>query len=291
MGAAKSMLETTNRTDEPDITDWIRSDLDAALEALKTADIDSETAVHTARKRLKRVRTLLGALRIDDPDGHAGRLAPVRTAFGSLAGTRDADAMMAAAKWLMNHTEGTTRDDAAHVVHRLKVRIEALKGEPLPLGSITVQLEAAKRALAAYDDARPCVDLLVAALAKVYRQGRKRFHHALAENDTDDEALHEWRKAAKNWLYLGQVLIDLKPAPKIYPLKDLDRLTEFIGEEHDFANLAAFVASDTGVPVDPRRISRLIGAITRRRAKLAARAFELGAELYSDKPSRFEKRL
>lgn len=285
------MLETTSRTHEPDITDWIRADLDAALDALRTAEIDSETAVHTARKRLKRVRTLLGALRIADPEGHAGRLEPVRSAFKSLAGTRDADAMMAAAKWLTHHSEGTTRDDAAHVVHRLKLRIEALKAEPLPVAAITVQLEAAKSALEAYDDACPSVELLTAALAKVYRQGRKRFHHALAENDTDDEALHEWRKAAKHWLYLGQVLVDLKPAPKIYPLKDLDRLTEFIGEEHDFANLAAFVASDTGVPVDPRRISRLIGAITRRRAKLAARAFELGAELYSDKPSRFEKRL
>ncbi len=285
------MLETTSRTDEPRITDWIRADLDAALDALKTVDIDSEIAVHTARKRLKRVRTLLGAVRLADPDGHAARLEPVRTAFRSLAGTRDADAMLVAAKWLTHHTEGTTRDDAAHVVHRLKVRIETLKTEPLPLGSITVQLEAAKRALASYDDTRPSVELLAMALAKVYRQGRKRFHHALAENDTDDEALHEWRKVAKHWLYLGQVLVDLKPAPKIYPLKDLDRLTEFIGEEHDFANLAAFVASDTGVPVDPRRISRLISAITRRRAKLAARAFELGAELYADKPSRFEKRL
>jgi CHAD domain-containing protein len=285
------MLEAIDTTDQPRIADWILADLAAALDALRTADVDSEIAIHSARKRLKRVRTLLSAIKAADPHHHAARLEPVKSAFQSLAGSRDADAMLAAAKWLTHHTEGSTRDDAAQVVARLKARIHILKAEPLPMAAISAQLDLAGRVTAAFQSSVPTTDVLTTYLVTVYCKGRKRFRHAQSAEATDDEALHDWRKMAKHWLYIGQMLVDLKPTAKVFPLKELDRLTEFLGEEHDFANLAAFVASDTGVPVDARRIARLTDAITRRRAKLAARSFDLGAELYAEKPTRFERRL
>ena len=103
--------------------------------------------------------------------------------------------------------------------------------------------------------------------------------------------MHEWRKQVKHRLHIGQMIegTGLLSGPLL--LKDLDRLAEYLGEEHDFSNLAAWIEQDATLAERPKDLARLAAAISRRRSKLTARALEIGQELYGERAPRFAKDL
>ena len=100
------------------------------------------------------------------------------------------------------------------------------------------------------------------------------------------EAVHEWRKRAKDLWYQLRLLGELWPEVLGETADQAHALTDLLGDHHDLAVLAADLeARDT---LDPEAILELI---YRRQDELLERAIGFGERLYAEKPKAFGKRL
>jgi CHAD domain-containing protein len=270
---------------------WLLTDLAEARRVLEAADAEPDRAIHLVRRRLKRVRTLFEVVKPVPGMGHAHRAQTVKEAFTLLSGHRDADAMLIAAKWLAERSDTALQPVALVLVDRLKAHIADLRSLPTPIPESLRLLRVAEAEAASLAEEPDPAKLLRDTLTAIYRKGRKRYRDALDKRDADDETLHDWRKQVKHRLHIGQMVegTDLLNGP--FMLKELDRLSEYLGEEHDFANLGGWICNDPVLGQTPRDLARLTVAISRRRSKLASRAIELGGELYGQRTSTFSKRL
>jgi CHAD domain-containing protein len=270
---------------------WLLTDLAEARRVLETTDSEPDRAIHLARRRLKRVRTLFEVVKPVAGTGHSHRAQSVKEAFKLLSGHRDADAMLAAAEWLAERSEHATQEAASTLVDRLTAHVADLRGQPTPLPDSVRLLRIAEAEAASLANEIDTPKLLRDRLTAIYRKGRRRYREALDKRDADDETLHEWRKQVKHRLHIGQMVEGTGLLKGPFLLKELDRLSEYLGEEHDFANLGVWVCGDAVLSQNPRDLARLTVAISRRRSKLAARAIELGAELYGQRTLHFAKGL
>jgi len=125
-------------------------------------------------------------------------------------------------------------------------------------------------------------------LRKVYRQGRDAMGNARAQPTA--EALHEWRKRAKDLQYELQLLRDIQPSAMKALADRTHRLTDLLGEDHDLAVMRGVVkeASKRGVCIDAEALTALID---QRRGALQMRAFALGERVYEHKTRKFLRRL
>ena len=200
------MLEAVTPQPGPLLKNWLLTDLSEARRVLAAADADPERAIHMARRRLKRVRTLFQMMKSVPGSGHAHRVRPLKEAFKLLSGSRDADAMLAAAKWIPRHASPETDDAAIVLVDRLGEQANNLRAEPLQIERILRQLRIAEAEAAALAEAADPAKLLRDQLIVVYRRGRKLYRNAADGRDDDAEALHDWRKQVKHRLHISQVI-------------------------------------------------------------------------------------
>ncbi|QCK85384.1 CHAD domain-containing protein [Phreatobacter aquaticus] len=224
---------------------------------LMAAPKDPVTAVHQARRHIKRARSLLRALKplAESKAGlENGRL---RAVAHALAPLRDAHAMQIAAE-----TIGAARP-------------------ALPEAAVAVDLPSLARALAR--QAKSIAGLAAAdapkhflarAVARFYGRARKAFRAYLAEPES--ERLHEARKRIKDCLHLVEALGVLRPKGSDPRPKRLAMLGDLLGELRDLDLLAARLgragkpSSAKRVRIDARR-SRLERQISRAGARAFAR--------------------
>jgi CHAD domain-containing protein len=288
------MLEVVRSEQSPPqslLKEWLLADLAEARRVLEASDIEQDRAIHLARRRLKRVRTLFEVVKSVAGTGHAHRAAPVKDVFKRLSGHRDAAAMLLAAQWLAGHASTSTSAIATTLVERLTAHVANLHAQPVPISDCVRLLRIAEAEVAALADVGDPRALLVDRLTAIYAKGRKLFRKARDKRDPDDETLHDWRKQVKHRLHISQLVESCGLLKGPLPTKELDHLGEYLGEEHDFANLGIWICADPVLSDQPHDFARLTNAISRRRLKLADRALELGDDLYSQRPSRFEKAL
>ncbi len=232
--------------------------LDDAITQLR-GNADRVTAVHEARKDIKKTRSLLRLVRTgmaaDDRRRANGAL---RHIAASLSGTRDADVLQETLAKL--GVEGTFRfatsdPDVPAAIAALERERDAVTGWTLD--------GVDRRGLAAG-----------AALA--YARGRAEYRASLKAATA--EGLHEWRKRVKDLWYHARLLEDAWPGYLGALADEAHTLADLLGDDHDLAVLA-------------ERIEDLAPRCHRRRAELQDRALALGARLYAEKPKPFGKRI
>jgi hypothetical protein len=237
--------------------------LGAAAGGLEDPD-DPVEAVHDARKRMKKTRSLLRlarpAMRADAFRAYNREL---RDQGRALSGARDADAMVETVDALAEHNSRRIKR-----VHFAAVRGRFATGAEGDLPEHRV--DALARGVRHWPLGDISAGTLVDALSKTYSRGRK----AAAKPGTD-ENLHEWRKRVKDLWYQARLLGIKRLA------RDATAHSKPLGDDHDLAVLSAEIPAD-----DP--LQALIGD---RRAELQKRARKLGARLYEDPPKEFRKRV
>jgi hypothetical protein len=196
--------------------------------------------------------------------------------------------MLRAAEWLATKSEcGATRA----LVERLALHVADARASQVPIAEVLRQLAMAEVEAAALADSIDPASVLHDRLLTVYAKGRKRFRDARDGADDDSDVLHEWRKQVKHRLHIGQIIAGSGFSGDVAQSKDLDLLAEYLGLEHDFANLGRWMRGDPVLAAAPGDLAALTEAISRRRARLAARALDLGAELYGERTEKFAKQL
>jgi len=271
--------------------------LQSTISDLRPADpAYFDEGVHSARKKMKRLRGLLRLVR--DELGYstyrnenvvlrdtARNLSAVRDAWVSVDMLRslrtsysdllDPETFVSTESWLLER----------HRVRRQSVTQATVNNAVCNLGT-------AARRFSSYpidEIVRDDFAAIAPSIERVYGRGYRGMRRAAETRDTED--LHEWRKRVKYLRFHMETLSPLYPRMLKATAKGLDDLGELLGDDHDLAVLADTILTYPESCRDERERWMLIALIHERRAYLQSKAVGHGTALYSERPDAFVARI
>lgn len=251
-------------------------------------------AVHSARRRCKRLRGLLRLIRpvFDDFEGENAAL---RDAADGLSGARDAAVVVDTFKALRafdgeQQRPAKMRAETANAVGRLlEERTRSHEGDSQAeiLSAFRATMEAGRKRAAAWELDGDGFSMIGEGLEATYSRMGKRLRKA-ADTKTET-AFHDWRKDAKyHWHHVG--LFEPASPDLLGPRKrSLDRLGELLGDHHNLAVLSEVLANEAG-SIDGEQIATIGDVIAEEQAGLEAAALTLGRQLAAEKPAALRDR-
>jgi CHAD domain-containing protein len=270
--------------------------LDEVLDRLegRTTE-DPGTAVHEARKSLKRLRAIARFVRDQLGEEEFRREnACLRDVGRALSGPRDSQVLAETLDALLERygeEAGAVRPErfgARLAVAQRAARRELDLGAPAFAERVTALREARGR-VEAWRLPRMGAGAVRRRLERTYRRGRRA--HAAAVGRPTPEALHEWRKRTKDLWYASQMLEAAAPGPLRASARRAHELSDLLGDDHDLVVLEQELDRHAEDFADPESGPLLRGLCERRRAELQVRAFAVGGDLYAASPARFARRI
>ena len=268
----------------------VREQLDDAINQLTDGvSDDPESAVHEARKAIKKERSLLRLIRGAVPASQRRREnEALREAARALAGPRDAQVLVETLDGLAGHFAGQLPASTFDAIRQqLKAGIDESANGGDPRAGAIERLQQVRSRIAGMElrtDGWPAIE---EGLVRSYERGRKAFHRA--RTDQAPEAMHEWRKRVKDLWYHQRLL-----APSCGPTvrghaEDAHELADLLGDGHDLDLLRAELTREPiPVPVDVDAVVRLLDL---RRGELGEQAIVLGGRVYCEAPKIFRRRM
>jgi CHAD domain-containing protein len=265
--------------------------LELAEQRLKGTS-DPVTAVHEARKSLKRTRALLRlARRALGETVYRRENRQLRDAGRLLSSARDADVM----RETLAKLEARLSDNRKACVVPLR---ELLNGAgahvsnsavSVNLRKAKVSIGAAKKRFARLKAKTEGFDQLAAGLQTGYRLGRRALAHA--EDGADEEAFHELRKAVQQ--HWRQMLLLTRAWPEVCRARAAAArdIAQLLGEEHDYAILAAYIVSQRDCGLTAEELEVIAQACRDRQHELRALALPMARRLFSDRAGPFARRM
>lgn len=242
-----------------------------------------EERIHRVRQRLKRARSMLAVMKPALGDTAKELRTMLSGAGRMLAGARDADVAAATARGLRAAvTEGDAGLD--RVVAVLEGEAAAAHRHDTPVAAVAGRLRAIEARLAAAEAGIDGGKLFGRALVRSYEDGRKSMARARMTLSTPD--LHAWRKDVKDLWHLIRLGRKRLPSKIDRMAKDLERLGDLLGRDHDHAVLAEKLAL---APDADHSLMRQLAMIAAERRALEKEAFTLGGALYDRKPRAFAR--
>lgn len=259
--------------------------IDRALDDSHGSDPDQ--GVHEVRKRCKKLRGLLrlvrdGLAEFKDED-HV-----IRDIARHLAPSRDAAVRLELFHALIN--EGVVDESSTESLGR---RLEDDAGSaaadapdaPQRLADIGYALTRLRDRAASWTLPQNGFGAIRDGLARTYTSARDAMDAAAAHPTT--ETLHTWRKHAKYHWHHMSLLRSIWPDEMAARRHAANALSEHLGDEHDLAELDAYLAA---VDVDPTT-TLVRESIAGRRNALQQQALEIGLTLFAEKPKPFLQRI
>jgi CYTH domain-containing protein/CHAD domain-containing protein len=259
--------------------------LDDAIDRLgRAGDGDLEEDVHEARKRGKELRGLLRLVRPALGPLHPAANAEVRDAARELSSLRDAHALLGTVEGLAASLDGAGGDDLEAVAGQLRVLATAAgHGVGADDARVAVALARLSTARAMLDTWRGSVEpeSMAGGVARTAARGRSAWK-AVRKRATD-ERVHEWRKRVKYLWYQARLLEPADP-DGIGPLvRQLDDLSDLLGDEHDLTVLVEHLEQRAGTEqAAGADVEALVQLARARQDTLRVAALQLGEQVYGD---------
>ena len=273
------------RMDEPieqGVRRIAREQIDEALAAIGSADLPLERIIHEVRRRCKALRALIRLVRPVFADFKTENVA-FREMARALAGARDSKVLV---ETLDDLAEADGDAAAQRLMGRLRKRFArpSEKAEALhrTLAQSVAQLEAAKVRIAGWTlDARGW-DSLSDGFRKTVKSARGAMA-SLARSD-DAECSHEWRKHVKYHWHHMRLLRVAGPEAADARIRLAERLAGLLGERHDLDLFVETIAAQPRQGADAAALDLLVAKARKRAARLEAKAGQIGARLFEEKP-------
>jgi CHAD domain-containing protein len=270
-----------------------REQLDrAVLELNDETNSDPVDAIHAARKAIKKERSLLRLARGAMPREQRRREnAALRDAARGLSGARDADVMIASISELSDRFAGQLPESAfertrEHLETRRAVQSERGNGSGVDQ-RVVGELVAVRARVDDWQLRGAGWKALEDGLERSYGRGREAFARARRTREMDD--LHAWRKRVKDLWYHERLLAPICGLTVGGHAKELDRLSDLLGDDHDLAVLRQELTRDsTTVAVD---LDAVVKLIDHRRAQLQTEALVIGDRVYAETAKAFRRRM
>jgi CHAD domain-containing protein len=263
----------------------------AVAELSEEIRTDPVKAVHSARKAVKRERSLLRLVRGSLPaDQRRRENRALRDAARELSGARDAEAMLGTLSGLTERYVGQLPERTFEVVAaELERRRDIARAQLLSsrVGAQAVaELGAARVRVADWKLRRGGWNAFEDGLRRSYRDGRREF--AAARTDRSMRRWHEWRKRTKDLWYQQRFLGEIGGPVVAGHGKDAHRLADLLGDVHDLAVLRRTLKERFHGPVDSDGI---VALIDHRIGQLQEEALCIGARVYAERPKAFVRRV
>ena len=267
------------------------AELDLAHGALATPP-ERHSGVHSSRKCLKRLRSLLLLARPGMPEPAFATLYDRLTAIArGLAPARDAQALIDASDKLERETGAGPglgplqslrawlhkRRHAAEQNLERSAASDAMRG--------LLELRPAFAGLAVYPDD---FGSLAKGLRRGYRTTRKAFHHAI--DTARDEDLHEWRKGVQHHWRQMQLLAPCWPSELSARVETAKSLSQNLGDDHDISLLCRLVSTPTMIFGSPDETAAFLKRCRRRHRALRKEARAEGERLFAERSRPFADR-
>jgi CHAD domain-containing protein len=262
--------------------------IDQSIEGLAgEGDTDTATAVHEARKSLKRLRAVVRLAR-DELGDYVYRRdnRAFRDAGRRLSGARDSRVLLDTLKNVSErHPEEAPREGllpfrrmllSQHANAQRRLQADDAAAEVLR------ELREVRGRVPYWPLEREGIESLAPGFERIYRRGRKAYRVARKEPTTAN--LHELRKRSKDLWYAGQVVRPASPKRLKAISKEAKELSELIGEDHDLALLADSAEARPDRFGDEAGLEDLLSVIKRRRKRLRRKAMKRGDRLFQQKP-------
>ncbi|MGI8674423.1 MAG: CHAD domain-containing protein, partial [Thermoleophilaceae bacterium] len=281
----------------------VREQLDDAIEGLRAATgPDAPSAVHNARKDIKKTRSVLRLVREQiGEELYRHENDRLREIASSLSGARDAEVLVETLGKVQKGAAGRVSEEA---IARLRLRLEADRDKLIPAGrggaaatreaagamrEVADALQTVREGIEAWPLTGEGFDAIEPGLRRIYTRGRERM--AEATEDPTVLHLHEWRKRAKDLWYHSRILEPVWPGAMKAQIDAADELGELLGEDHDLAILHRRAGDHGDALGSAEDLVALLGTIAQRRLELSTRAFSLGRLLYAESPKAFVARI
>jgi CHAD domain-containing protein len=270
----------------------VRKELARAIDELEgRRSDDAGTAVHEARKHLKKTRAAIRLVR-DDLGAKLRRdeNAALRDAQARLSGARDAEVLLDTLARLQDSSNGRLPAPATVALRAaLRNRRDAARrqGHDERADAVT-ELHAVRDRVASWPLDDESFANAAQGLRRIYRDGRRA--QCAATTSDDPEAWHEWRKRVKDLWYSARILRCAAPLELGAIVDEADRLAELLGDHNDLAVLRVAVEEHADATTD-HQAAQLRAAIDEAATDLRRHAVPLGLRLYAEPPKRFVARV
>ncbi|MCD9096759.1 CHAD domain-containing protein [Luteimonas fraxinea] len=259
-----------------------REQVQAAIRSLDTAALDTASAIHDVRKRLKKIR---GLLRLVRPlfDVYRHENAAFQAIAAPLGPKRDADVLIETFDRVVAHAGPADADTFATVRQQLVQHGKAVETAHDPDALLRTARSALQEALlriATWRLADDGFDAFDTGLKSSYRRARKAMR--AAGETGDDEAFHDWRKRTKDHAFHLRLLQPVWPGPMRAIHVCAAELGDTLGLHHDLAVLSEYLHAMTDV--DAGVVVAMETPIRTQQRALERRAHALGARLYAESP-------
>jgi CHAD domain-containing protein len=252
-------------------------------------DLDDPDAIHDARKRCKKLRSLFRLIRSGVPKKwRAAENRRLRRVANLLGAARDAEVRAATFEKLLAGPATALKTGTAKLHAFLRAEIEghqdrAQSGQTLD--RVTRAVKECRRRCAERKLSESGWTVLGNGIERSCRRAREAFQHALA--DSSEPARHEWRKRVKDVWYHLRLLRNLDPKSLRPRIEKLSSLCDLLGDEHDLAVLLSHLESLPATLMDPETAEALNAIIVRRSEDLFRVATRLGHLALDDDPKDF----
>lgn len=262
-----------------------------ALEALRRAGEGDDLAasVHSARKDLKKLRSVLRLVRPALGERQFSREHKrYRDAARRLSASRDAEVKL---RTLSALEERSGKELPGEAVNAWRALLAAEREELGDVGKLATQLQGAmgeievgRDEIARWKLSGDSWGLVAPGLGRTYKRGRREMKRVRDGHEAGD--VHQWRKRVKDLWYQLRLLAGMWPALLGETAGQAHDLADLLGDHHDLTVLGDDL--QTREMGDERKI---LTAIERRQEELLASALDLGERLYAEKPKAFLRRL
>jgi CHAD domain-containing protein len=267
--------------------------LDAALHALNDeVGDDPVKAVHTARKAVKKERSLLRLSRGALPaKRRRAENTALRRAARGLSDARDAEVMVQTLDQLSQRFAGQLPEHSFEAVRepleRDRDAHRAQLADSAQVPQAAGQLAGARARIDTWQLRSGGWPALEPGLERSYRRGRQAMRDA--KRRPSAEQMHAWRKRVKDLWYHERFLAPAGGPAVRGQAKDLHRLADVLGDHHDLGVLGRRLTDDPlHVAAD---VDGIVGLIGHRQAELEGQALSLGSRVYAEKPGAFVRRM
>jgi CHAD domain-containing protein len=266
--------------------------LEIARAALSRQD-DRATAVHDARRALKRLRAMLRLVRPALGEANFKQSNRQLAGLGQrLSRSRDLDVMLATLSKLENGSGHLPKLLAARLrrsVDRSRTKHNGAAGDDGSERGLGSALRRAERLFSA--DRLRGVDIqqIADGLQQSYRRARSAFREAYTAES--DEAFHNWRKATQaHWRHM-QLIGRGWPESLGARAGEAKELSRLLGEDHDLSVLLTFAESPGSSELSAEDLAALRAACLSCQRQIRDLARPHGQRLFAERPRQLSKRI
>lgn len=269
-----------------------RKSLENAIDELRARD--QLEAIHSVRKEIKKVRALLRLVRVEiGRNLYRKRSEPLREGANLLAAARDAHVKLVAVECLIDHFKSELSPRSFDTVRRALRRdcrkeISQFKKEGWAR-AVSALLEAEIGKLEGLPIKAKGWSAIGPGIQRTYAAGRQM--QQLVRREASAENFHEWRKRVKDLWYYSQLLEPIWPEQMSAVAQELEKLGEYLGDDHDLHLLKLTVAEKPMAAGAEKEVEALVGLIDLRQAALRDAALTRARRFFADKPTVFCARL